>query len=429
MNDLLAKAEQVKQAAKKLSIASTAQKNNALFKIAEKLVEKNTEILAANQIDVQASRERNDTPALIDRLTLTPERIEEMADGLRQIASLPDPTGELLEAWDRPNGLHISKVRVPLGVVGMIYEARPNVTVDASGLCLKTGNAVLLRGSSSAIHSNLAIVQAIHEALEQTDIPPQAVQLLEDTSRETAEKMLKLNEYLDVLIPRGGAGLIQSVVQNASVPVLETGVGNCHVYIDESANPQMSIAIAVNAKTSRPAVCNAAESLLVHRTWAEKHLQELVAALEQSGVEIRGCQESRRLLPHLHVATEEDWSNEYLDLIIAMRIVNDVQEAIDHINMYGSKHSEAIISENAEHAARFQQQVDAAAVYHNTSTRFTDGFEFGFGAEIGICTQKLHARGPMGLAALTSYKYIVQGSGQTRGGSNDSNDATSSCSI
>lgn len=414
MSDLLNKAELVKQSSHQLSQATTEQKNAALHTIAERLEERAETILDANSKDVDTAKTKGESAAIIDRLTLNHRRIADMAEGVKQVASLPDPVGDILEEWTRPNGLHIQKVRVPLGVTGMIYEARPNVTVDAASLCLKTGNTVLLRGSSSAIHSNRAIVQVIHEALKETSLPADSVQLVEDTSRQTAEQMLKLNSHLDVLIPRGGAGLIKSVVENATVPVLETGVGNCHLYIDETADPEMATNIALNAKTSRPAVCNAIESLLVHRLWAKQNLQPLIAKLQQAGVEVRGCEKTRTWLPEVASAQEEDWHEEYLDLIISLKIVETLDEAVDHINKYGSRHSEAIITENRENAAYFQQRVDATTVYHNASTRFTDGFEFGFGAEIGISTQKLHARGPMGLEALTTYKYLVQGSGQIR---------------
>ncbi|MBO8172308.1 MAG: glutamate-5-semialdehyde dehydrogenase [Bacillaceae bacterium] len=414
MSDLIQKAELAKSGVRELASQTEESKNQALYTIADALVKNRKFILQENEKDVAAARERGESDALIDRLTLTEKRIEDMAEGIRQVVELPDPVGEVLEEWERPNGLNIKKVRVPLGVIGMIYEARPNVTVDATSLCLKTGNAVLLRGSSSAIQSNRAIVRVIHEALRETPLPETAVQLVEDTSRETAGKMLKLNDYLDVLIPRGGAGLIQSVVQNASVPVLETGVGNCHIYIDESADAEKAINIAYNAKTDRPAVCNAAESLLVQRDWAEKHLSGLVEKLQNAGVEIRACERARQLIPGLKAAVEEDWGTEYLDLIISLKLVDDVEEAVAHINRYGTHHSESIVTESQGNAAYFQQQVDAAAVYHNASTRFTDGFEFGFGAEIGISTQKLHARGPMGLPALTSYKYVINGNGQVR---------------
>jgi glutamate-5-semialdehyde dehydrogenase len=414
MTELLNKARLASTLATSLALCTTKQKNDALLLIANQLLEDIPFILQENKKDIEAGKQSGMGDNLLDRLKLTEDRIQDMSEGVRQVATLPDPVGEILEGWDRPNGLHIEKVRVPLGVVGMIYEARPNVTVDAASLCLKTGNAVLLRGSSSAIHSNKAIVTVIHRALDKSDCPTEAVQLLEDTSRETASQMFKLTEYLDVLIPRGGANLIQSVVNNASVPVLETGVGNCHIYIDESADYKMAIDIAINAKTQRPSVCNAAETILVHQKWADQHLKDLINALQQKKVEIRADEKARQFDKDLLPATVEDWETEFLTLTVSLRVVSDVDEAISHIASYGSKHSEAIISESAENVEAFFNRVDAAALYHNASTRFTDGFEFGFGAEIGISTQKLHARGPMGLPALTSTKYIVRGTGQIR---------------
>lgn len=414
MSELLEKARKAKALASELAVKTTEQKNEALRKISAQLLTEKDYILAENEKDIEVGKKNGLSDSLLDRLRLTEGRIQDMADALILLEGLKDPVGEVLESWERPNGLKIKQVRVPLGLVGMVYEARPNVTVDASSLCLKTGNAVILRGSSSAIHSNIAIVDVIHHALEQTEIPTDAIQLLEDTSRETAAEMFKLNEYFDVLIPRGGAGLIKTVVENSSIPVLETGVGNCHIYIDETADKEMAISIAVNAKTQRPSVCNAAETILIHEAWAANHLQELVAALKERNVEIRGDERVKTLIPEVKPATEEDWGTEFLDLIVAMKLVADVTEAIQHINEYGSLHSEAIISETAEHVEQFFNYVDAAALYHNASTRFTDGFEFGFGAEIGISTQKLHARGPMGLPALTSTKYIVTGTGQVR---------------
>jgi glutamate-5-semialdehyde dehydrogenase len=414
MTELLDKARQASELATSLALCTTEQKNHALQLIANQLLEDTTFILQENRKDLEAGKQSGMGENLLDRLKLTEERIQDMAEGVRQVATLPDPIGETLEGWDRPNGLHIEKIRVPLGVVGMIYEARPNVTVDAASLCLKTGNAVLLRGSSSAIHSNKAIVNVIHRALEKSECPAEAVQLLEDTSRETASQMFKLTEYLDVLIPRGGANLIQSVVNNASVPVIETGVGNCHIYIDESADQKMAIDIAVNAKTQRPSVCNAAETILVHQKWADQHLRDLIQALQGKKVEIRADEKARLIDQSLPLATEEDWESEFSNLTVALRVVEDLDEAINHIHTYGSKHSEAIITESMENVDVFFKRVDAAALYHNASTRFTDGFEFGFGAEIGISTQKLHARGPMGLPALTSTKYIVRGTGQIR---------------
>ncbi|MBM7644967.1 glutamate-5-semialdehyde dehydrogenase [Scopulibacillus daqui] len=414
MSELMLKAKKAKIAAGQLIAKTTKQKDDALNIIAGQLIKEMPYILQENKKDLEQAKENGVNATLIDRLMLNEQRIREMALALEELTQLMDPIGEVLESWERPNGLKIEKVRVPLGVVGMIYEARPNVTADASSLCLKTGNAVLLRGSSSALNSNRALVSVIRRALEQTAIPKDAVQLLEDVSRNTASQMFKLNDCLDVLIPRGGKNLIQTVVQNASVPVLETGAGNCHVFIDDSANPQMAIDITVNAKTQRPSVCNAAEKVIVHEHWAKRHLGELVNRLRDHHVELRGDDKAREIVADLIACTEEDWETEYLDKIIAIKIVANVQEAIDHINTYSTKHSEAIITESYENTKAFFQLVDSAALYHNASTRFTDGFEFGFGAEIGISTQKLHARGPMGLRALTSTKYTVHGNGQIK---------------
>ncbi|MBE3569711.1 MAG: glutamate-5-semialdehyde dehydrogenase [Bacillales bacterium] len=414
MSELLEKAKKAKQASAELVTKTTRQKNEALAAISKQLMEEKSYILEENKKDIENARAKGMTEALIDRLTLNEKRIQDMVDGIHQLIDLKDPVGEILDSWERTNGLQIKTVRVPLGVVGMIYEARPNVTVDAATLCLKTGNAVILRGSSSAQHSNKAISDCIRRALERTEIPTDAIQLLEDTSRDTAQQLFTLNEYLDVLIPRGGKNLIQSVVEQASVPVLETGVGNCHIYIDESADKEMAIDIVMNAKIQRPSVCNAAETVLVHENWASKHFSELAKRLLEHDVEVRGDEKAQQLASGLKPATEEDWSNEFLDKIIAAKIVSSVEEAIEHINKYGTKHSEAIITADDQNAAKFFNEVDAAALYHNASTRFTDGFEFGFGAEIGISTQKLHARGPMGLKALTTIKYLIYGNGQIR---------------
>ncbi|AMA71919.1 glutamate-5-semialdehyde dehydrogenase [Aneurinibacillus thermoaerophilus] len=413
---LLDKAKLAKQAAAQMVTLTTEEKNQALLAMADALENNMARILAANEKDIASAKEAGVTGALIDRLMLTEIRVHDMSEGLRQVVELPDPIGEVMDSWERPNGLRITKVRVPLGVIGMIYEARPNVTVDATGLCLKSGNAVILRGSSSALHSNRILVTILREALLSTRVPQEAVQLLEEGTREEVNQMLKMNDYLDVLIPRGGAGLIRSVVENASVPVLETGAGNCHIYVDESAKPDMTHAIVINAKTQRPAVCNAAETLLVHEAWAKKHLPALLSALKEKNVELRGCERVRELAKNVEIipATEEDWRTEYLDYTMAITVVESVDSAIEHINRYSTKHSEAIITESEASARKFLTRVDSAAVYHNASTRFTDGFEFGFGAEIGISTQKLHARGPMGLPALTSSKYVIYGTGQIR---------------
>lgn len=412
MDELLEKAKKLKKASKQLGMISTVEKNDALLKVADHLLTEKEFILSENAKDIEAGKERGLSTSLLDRLLLTGERIEQIVDGVRQLVQLDDPIGETIEAWERPNGLQIETIRVPLGVVGMVYEARPNVTVDAGSLCLKAGNAVLLRGSSSAIHSNKALVQVMRDALKGTAIPEDAVQLLEDTSRETAAEMFRLNEYLDVLIPRGGAGLIQTVVQNATVPVLETGVGNCHVFIDETAEKEMAIEIAINAKLHRPSVCNAAETVLIHENWP--YTSELLSRLQDKQVELRGGDSLVSTYSFVKQATEEDWASEFLAPILAVKQVTDVREAINHIDQYGTKHSEAIIGENAENVRLFFQAVDAAVLYHNASTRFTDGEQFGYGAEIGISTQKLHARGPMGLKALTTTKAIVRGTGQIR---------------
>ncbi|MFH7819085.1 glutamate-5-semialdehyde dehydrogenase [Neobacillus thermocopriae] len=412
MSELIEKARKLQAAAKKLSILSSEEKNAALLKIAEQIANEKDWILHENRKDIEAGKSNGLSEALLDRLLLTETRIEQIIDGIRQVVSLQDPIGEIMDEWERPNGLHIQTIRVPLGVIGMVYEARPNVTVDSATLCLKAGNAVLLRGSTSALHSNKALVQVMQSALEGTSIPAEAIQLLEDTSRETATQMFKLNQYLDVLIPRGGAGLIQSVVQNATVPVLETGVGNCHVFIDETAERDMAINIAVNAKLQRPSVCNAAETILIHEKWP--YIKELLDTLHDKGVELRGDDSLSAQFSYIKNATEEDWYTEYLAPIAAVKLVKHVSDAIDHIDRYGTKHSEAIISENEQNVQLFFQAVDAAVLYHNASTRFTDGEQFGYGAEIGISTQKLHARGPMGLKAITTVKSIVRGTGQVR---------------
>lgn len=412
--EVLSKGRKAKEAAYILAGLSTEVKDRALAAMAQALEERAEEILAANEKDMAAGRAAGLTKALLDRLLLNEARIKEMAAGLRAIIALPDPIGEVTSMWTRPNGLQIGRVRVPLGVIGIIYEARPNVTVDAAGLCLKTGNAVLLRGGSEAINSNVAITRVISQAAESQGIPAGAIQLVETTDREAVAVMLKMREYLDLLIPRGGAGLIRTVVENATVPVIETGVGNCHVYVDADADPDMATAIVVNAKTQRPGVCNAMETLLVHKDIAPAWLPVVAERLFELGVELRGCPRSRSLVPAMKEATEEDWSTEYLDLILAVKVVDSLEEAIQHINTYGTKHSEAIVTNSYPNARRFLQQVDAAAVYVNASTRFTDGYQYGFGAEIGISTQKLHARGPMGLEALTTTKFIVYGSGQVR---------------
>ncbi len=404
-----------KEASLKLAGVSTRVKDDALQAMARSLEERFGMILDANQEDMDAARKNGLSGALLDRLLLTPDRVSEMAQGLRVLVALPDPVGEVLRMWTRPNGLQIGKMRVPLGVIGIIYEARPNVTVDAAGLCLKAGNAVILRGGSEAFNSNQAITQVISSAATSAGLPPGTIQLVNTTDREAVNIMLKMNEFIDVLIPRGGAGLIRMMVQNATVPVLETGVGNCHTYVEEDADLAMAEKIVVNAKTQRPGVCNAMETLLVHARVAPVFLPAAAAALRAKGVELRGCPRTQEILPDVVPAVEEDWKTEYLDLVLAVKVVDGLEEAIRHINTYGTKHSEAIITNSYTKARTFLQQVDAAAVFVNASTRFTDGYQFGFGAEIGISTQKMHARGPMGLEEMTSIKYIIYGDGQIRG--------------
>ena len=393
---------------------STNKKNQILRQAAEQLVKDTDKILAANAIDVQNGRENQMSEGLVDRLMLDAERIKGIGEGLRQVADLDDPIGEVLGMKKRPNGLLIGQKRVPLGVVGIIYEARPNVTADAFALCFKTGNAVILKGGSDAIHSNQAIVESIRKVLARNEVTEDAIALIQDTSRETASEFMKLNQYVDVLIPRGGKGLIQAVVNNSTIPVIETGTGNCHIYVDDSADLYMAADIVMNAKTQRVGVCNACESLLVHEQVKDVFLPVLAERLRQKHVQMRADEAARALIPDAVAATEEDWGREYLDYILSIKVVGSVDEAIAHINKYNTKHSEAIITNNYENAQRFLDEVDAAAVYVNASTRFTDGFEFGFGAEIGISTPKLHARGPMGLNALTTTKYIIYGNGQVR---------------
>ena len=404
-----------KNAGRVLSIAGTARKNAALEAIAQAIEARQAEILAANQADMEAARAANMRPALQDRLALDEKRIAGVVDGVRQVAALPDPIGVVTQMATRPNGLVIGKRRVPLGVIGIIYEARPNVTVDAAALCLKSGNAVILRGGKEAFHSNQAFVAVMRDALESAGLPRDCVALVTDTTRQSAAELMNLTEYLDVLIPRGGAGLIQSVVQNAKVPVIETGVGVCHVYVHREADLDMAANIIFNAKTSRPSVCNAAECLLVDRAVAETFLPMANALLQTKQVELRGCPETRAILgDFVKPASEADWDTEFGDYILAVKVVSGFEEAVGFINTHGSGHSEAIVTNNYFAAQQFLDQVDAAAVYVNASTRFTDGNEFGLGAEIGISTQKMHARGPMGLEELTSSKFIIYGTGQVR---------------
>lgn len=401
-----------------VGMLSTAIKNNVLNRAADLLLVHEPEILAANAEDVRNGKNRNMPAGLVDRLTLTHDRLEGMADGLRQVAKLEDPIGEILSMKKRPNGLSVGRKRVPIGVIGMIFEARPNVTSDAFALCFKTGNCVILKGGSDAICSNIAIVKALQEALREYEIPEGALLLIENTDREATKQLMQMNGLVDLLIPRGGQGLIQNVVQNATVPVIQTGTGNCHVYVDESADQEMAVNIIENAKTQRIGVCNACESIVVHKAIAEEFLPKLFERLKKSEVELRGDSAAVKAvggIGHLvKEAVEEDWGTEYLDYILSVKTVADIDEAIAHINRYNTAHSEAIITRDYEHAQRFLEEIDAACVYVNASTRFSDGNEFGFGAEIGISTQKLHARGPMGLEALTSYKYIIYGNGQIR---------------
>lgn len=402
-----------KQAARKLAVAGN-QKDTALEAIAAALEAHTEEILAANREDLFAAEQNSMSRSLMDRLALNEKRIAGMADGVRQVKAQPDPVGQVLEGGVRPNGLRIEKVAVPLGVIGIIYEARPNVTADAAALCLKAGNAVILRGGKEAFRSNQAIAEVMRDAVEAAGLPRDSIQLVQDTSRASSIEMMGLTGYLDVLIPRGGAGLIRAVVENSHVPVIETGVGNCHVYVDDAADLEMAADIIFNAKTSRPSVCNAIETVLIHQAIAGEFLPKMKAKLDEKQVEIRGCEKTREILPDCVPACEEDWATEYLDYILAVKVVDSLDEAMAHIASYSSGHSECIVTENYRNAERFLSEVDAAAVYVNASTRFTDGGEFGLGAEIGISTQKLHARGPMGIRQLTSQKFVIRGNGQIR---------------
>jgi len=408
------KAKAAKQAAKKLANIDPKLKNKALKKMAESLVEQTEQILAANKKDMANGRENGLSESLLDRLLLTEERIKGMADGLRKVAQFSDPIGEMEEMKKRPNGLKVGKVKVPLGVIGIIYEARPNVTADAAGLCLKAGNAVLLRGGSNAINSNLTITNLLSHAATEAGLPEGSVQLIETTDREAVQVMFKLNQYLDVLIPRGGEGLIKAVVENSTVPVIETGVGNCHTYIDQSADLEMAKEIVINAKTQRTGVCNAMETLLVNQQIAKEFLPEMIAELKDRDTLVKGCEKVQEIVADVESASEEDWATEFLDYILAIKIVDDLEAAIAHIDEYSTSHSEAIITENYTRAHKFLAEIDSAAVYVNASTRFTDGGQFGLGAEIGISTQKLHARGPMGVNQLTTTKFMVFGDGQIR---------------
>ena len=413
--DLITLGKHAVKAKYELQALNTSQKNQALKKVADALVNRYEEILAANDIDIANGISKGMHKGLLDRLRLTWERIAAMSEGLLQIATLQDPIGEIMETFDRPNGLFISKVRVPLGVIGIIYESRPNVTADAFGLCFKTGNAVILKGGTDALNSNRAISTIIRDALSECGVCPDAIQLIDSSDRAVTNAFMRLNQYVDVLIPRGGAGLIRAVVANSTIPVIETGTGNCHIYVDKYADIDMALKIIENAKTQRIGVCNACESLVVHQDIAEEFLPRLQAMLHEKNVEIRADERAGKLILDCSQATEEDFGTEYLDYIISVKVVDCISDAIEHINKYNTKHSEAIITKDLSRANLFTGRVDAACVYVNASTRFTDGFEFGFGAEIGISTQKLHARGPMGLKELTSYKYTILGDGQIRG--------------
>lgn len=414
MTDLKQTGKKAVAAKYQLGALTTEEKNKALEAAADMLIACCQEILEANEQDLIAGRESGMHPGMLDRLALDEKRVAAMAKGLRQIAMLPDPVGEVLETFERPNGLVISKRRVPMGVIGIIYESRPNVTADAFGLCFKAGNAVILKGGKEALNSNAAIEKALRRALEENGITPDAITLIKDTDRAVTNELMRLNGYVDVLIPRGGAGLIRAVVENSTVPVIETGTGNCHIFVDEDADLDKALPIIINAKTQRIGVCNACESLVIHNRIREAFLPRLSEALRKKHVEMRGDDRIREVVGDCVPATEEDYGREYLDFILSMKTVDSVEEAIAHINRYNTGHSDAIITENETHAKQFLDGVDSACVYVNASTRFTDGFEFGFGAEIGISTQKLHARGPMGLKELTAYKYTIVGNGQIR---------------
>lgn len=415
MSEVEAKCIQAKAAAAKLATLGTAVKDNALLAMADAFEAKKDIIFEANRKDLESAKANGISGAMLKRLTLDDKKIAQMADGVRQIAALRDPVGETIEGYLRPNGMEVRKVRVPIGVIGIIYESRPNVTADAAALCLKAGNAVILRGGSEAINSNKAITKIIQNAITAVGVPEGAVQIIETTDRAAATELMKMKPYVDCLIPRGGKGLIRSVVENSTIPVIEHGDGNCHVYVDDAADLHMAADIAYNAKVQNPAVCNAMETLLVSEQIAREFLPIICARLLEAGVEIRGCERVREIVPEVKAADEEDWETEYLDLILAIKVVSGLDEAIEHIGKYGSRHTEAIVTENLSAARRFTNEIDAAAVFVNIPTRFTDGYEFGKGAEMGISTQKLHARGPMGVEEITTYKYVVTGNGQLRG--------------
>jgi glutamate-5-semialdehyde dehydrogenase len=406
--------QKAKAASAQIAKASTEQRNMALCRMADSLEKCSNEILEANKKDVDAARSKGVKEALIDRLILDKKRVSSMASNLREVAELSDVVGEIVETWTRPNGLIIGLLRVPLGVIGIIYESRPDVTAEASGLCIKSGNAIVLRGGSDAINSNMAIVKSLRAALEETGLMKDVIQIIPETDRIYAEKLMTMREYIDVLIPRGGANLIKTVVEKSTVPVIETGTGNCHIYVEDDADLKRAIDIVINAKCQRPGTCNAAEKLVVHKNVARQFLPKVVSALNLKGVEVRACEKTIKLLPNLKSTVEEDWGTEYLDLIIAIKIVENLDEAVAHINKYGTKHSESILTADFNKALKFINEVDAAAVYWNASTRFTDGNQFGLGAEIGISTQKLHARGPMSVKQLTTTKFFILGRGHVR---------------
>jgi len=406
--------KRAKAASVEMAKRTAEAKNTALCRMANALEANTEKILAANRADVEAATHRGVKAALLDRLALDQRKIQNMAKGLREVSALPDPIGTIINTWTRPNGLIISQVRVPLGVVGIIYESRPDVTSDAAGICIKSGNAVILRGGSDALNSNVTIGEVLRDALAGTSMPPDAVQVVESADRKFAEELMRMREYIDVLIPRGGADLIKTVVETSHIPVIETGTGNCHIYVEEDADLEKATPIVINAKCQRPGTCNAAEKLLVHSKIAERYVPVVIAALRAQGVEVRGDEETRRIVPDVKSANERDWYTEYLDLIIAVKVVKDLDEAIAHINKYGSHHSDSILTADFDKAMRFIREIDSAAVYWNASTRFTDGNQFGLGAEIGISTQKLHARGPMSVQHLTTTKYVILGNGQIR---------------
>lgn len=415
MNYIEQLGEKALEAKRKIATASTGEKNKVLETIAQVLLENSDAILAENEKDIANARDNGISETMVDRLRLTKERIKGIADACMELVNLEDPVGEVLQGSVRPNGMRITKVRVPMGVIGIIYESRPNVTVDAGALCLKSGNAAILRGGKEAIHSNMILAKLMQQALEASGFAKETIQLVEDTSREVSTQMMQANGYIDVLIPRGGAGLIQAVVQNATVPVIETGTGNCHIYVDDSADLEMAVQITDNGKTQRPSVCNALETCLVHKDVADKFLPMLQKVFEKHRVEIRGCERTKAILgDSVVLATPQDYATEFLDYIMSIRVVDSIEEAIAHIQKYSTGHSECIITESYRHAEQFQKEIDSACVYVNCSTRFTDGGEFGLGAEIGISTQKLHVRGPMGLKELTTMKYLINGSGQIR---------------